>query len=378
LRGEVDGKNMKVAFVYDRVNKWGGAERVLLALNEIWPEAPLYTAVYNPETAPWADVFKVVPSFLQKVPFFRSRHEILAPVMPVAFESLNFDEFDVVISVTSEAAKGIITKPKTLHVCYCLTPTRYLWSGYEEYFSSAARRLVSWAAVGYLRKWDKISAQRPDYFLAISKNIKERIKNYYGRESEVVYPPVDAERFKVAKLQSCKENTRYFLVVSRLVPYKKVDIVIEAFNKLGWPLKIVGTGSEMERLKMMAKANIEFLGQLTDEELIGYYQGCQAVIFPQEEDFGLVPLEAQACGKPVIAYKSGGALETIIEGKTGEFFWPQKKETLVSKLQSFKVAEYKAEDCRRQAEKFSKERFKREFKEIIENKWKSFQNLRKN
>ncbi|MBM3209590.1 glycosyltransferase family 4 protein [Candidatus Shapirobacteria bacterium] len=364
---------MKVALVYDRVNKWGGAERVLLALHEIWPEAPLYTAVYNPETAPWADVFKVIPSFLQKAPFFRNRHEILAPLMPMAFESFNFDEFDVVISITSEAAKGIITKPKTLHVCYCLTPTRYLWSGYGEYFGSAARRLGSWAAVEYLRKWDKIAAQRPDYYVAISKNVKERIKKYYGRESEVIYPPVDTEKFEISPfaprlggLRMDKQNSKYFLVVSRLVPYKKVDLVVGAFNELDSPLKIIGVGSEMGRLKMIARANIEFLGQLTDEELFRYYQGCRAVIFPQEEDFGLVPLEAQACGKPVIAYRGGGALETVAEGKTGVFFDQPTSQSLIKAIEQFSNLAIGEKDCREQAEKFNKERFKREIKNYIE------------
>ena len=364
----------KIAFVYDRVNKWGGAERVLLALHEIWPEAPLFTSVYDPKGAPWAKDFEVIPSFLQKIPFVQSRHEMLAPLMPIAFESFNFDDYEVIISVTSEAAKGIITKPKTLHLCYCLTPTRYLWSGYEDYFSSTARQLVSLPAIGYLRKWDQIAAQRPDYYIAISENVRRRIRKYYQREAEVVYPAVDTERFKGSKVQRFKVNTkykiqdtRYFLVVSRLVPYKRIDIAVEAFNQLGWPLKIVGTDSEMRRLKRMAKDNIEFLGQLTDEKLIRYYQGCQAVVFPQEEDFGLVPLEAQACGKPVIAYNGGGALETVVAGKTGLFFYPQTAAALIKSLKGLKSLTFKAGDCRKQAEKFSKEIFKKKFRKVVEN-----------
>jgi len=363
---------MKVALVYDRVNKWGGAERVLLALHEIWPEAPLFTSVYDPKNAPWAKVFKVIPSFLQDFPAATGNHEWYALLMPLAFESFNFDEYEVVISVTSEAAKGIITKSKTLHLCYCLTPTRYLWSGYEEYFDSAFKKTVVRPLISYLRQWDKIAAQRPDFYLAISLNVKERIKKYYGRESEVVYPPVEVDRFKASKHQSIKED--YFLAVSRLVKYKKVDLAIEAFNKIGWNLKIVGVGREMDRLKKMAKRNIEFIGELTDEELLFYYQDCQAVIFPQEEDFGIVSLEAQACGKSVIAYKAGGALETIIDGKTGKFFYPQTTEALAAKLQSFRAAKYKTEDCRRQAERFSKEKFKKQFKELAEKKWRDFRN----
>ena len=352
---------------------------MLLALHEIWPEAPLYTAVYDPKGAPWAKSFQVIPSFLQKIPFTQSRHEMLASLMPIAFESFTFDEYDVIVSVTSEAAKGIITKPQTLHICYCLTPTRYLWSGYEDYFSSTVKQLVSLPAISYLRKWDQIAAQRPDYYLAISKNVKKMIEKYYQRSSEVVYPAVDTEEFQISN-DKCQinskfqmTNAKYFLVVSRLVPYKRVDIAIKAFNQLGWSLKIVGTGNEMGRLKRMAKPNIEFLGQLTDEELIGYYQGCQAVIFPQEEDFGLVSLEAQACGKPVIAYKGGGALETVVGGKTGVFFYPQTAEALVKSLKGLRSLTVKEEDCQKQAEKFSKEKFKEKFKKAVEEKWRNSQ-----
>jgi len=365
---------MKVALVYDRVNKWGGAERVLLTLHKIFPEAPLYTSVYDPKGAPWAKVFKVKTSFLQMFPLAKSKHELYAPLMPLAFESFNFDEFDLAVSITSEAAKGIITKPKTRHLCYCLTPTRYLWSGYKDYFPDPLIRIITYPLINYLQRWDKIAAQRPDEYLAISKTVQKRIKEYYARESVVVYPPVDTERFKDTNLpvgrqglQSSKD--KYYLVVSRLVPYKKVDIVVQAFNRLGWNLKIIGVGSEMGKLKRMAKDNIEFLGQLTDNELVGYYQNCQAVIFPQEEDFGLVPLEVQACGKPVIAYRGGGAIETVVDGKTGLFFYPQTAEALIKAVHSSKFivhsSKFRPGDCRRQAEKFSEEKFLDNFKKKI-------------
>jgi len=372
---------MKVALVYDRVNKIGGAERVLETLHEIFPEAPIYTAVYNSETAPWAKKFKVIPSFLQKLPLAQSRHEFFPYLMPLAFESFNFDEYDVVISITSEAAKGILTKPKTLHLCYCLTPTRYLWSGYEDYFRTSVFKLFSSPLVAYLRHWDKIACQRPDFYLAISENVKKRIKKYYGRDSEILYPPVDLRKWKAVDSRQKAES--YFLVVSRLVSYKRVDIAVEAFNQLGLPLKIIGKGIQEIMLKRKAKKDIEFLGQLTDKELLSYYQRCQAVIFPQEEDFGLVPLEAQACGKPVIAYQGGGALETIVDstkarhldgqGPTGEFFSPQTSQALIKVIKSFKAARFQPDDCRQQAEKFGKEIFKKRFKEIVEEKWKNFQ-----
>jgi len=369
---------MKVALIYDWVNKIGGAERVLEALHEIWPEAPLYTAVYNPKTAPWAKDFKVIPSFLQKFPFAKTQHEAYPWLTPLAFESFDFSEFDIVISVTSAEAKGIITKPKTLHICYCLTPTRYLWSGYQDYFRSSVFRFFSSPLVSYLRCWDLIAAQRPDSYLAISQNVAGRIKKYYGQDSRVIYPPIDTEKFKTRRYREATSSAYtldakpYFLVVSRLVPYKKVDIAIEAFNKLGLPLKVVGTGNQTRRLKRMAKKNIEFLGQLTDEALLGYYQRCVATVFPQEEDFGLVPLEAQACGKPVIAYRGGGALETVVEGKTGEFFAEQTPESLGAQVLKFRPGKYKPEDCRQNALRFTKEIFKKKFKEFVEKEWKTY------
>lgn len=355
---------MKVALVYDRVNKWGGAERVLLALHQIWPEAPLYTSVYDPEGAPWAKVFPIRTSFLQKFPLAQKSHESYPLLMPFAFESFDFADFDMVISVTSEAAKGIITKPKTFHLCYCLTPTRYLWSGYDSYFPSRLKRLISKPLVSYLRRWDKIASQGPDEYFAISETVKRRIKNYYGRESQVIYPPLDITKFKLeSEKLKVKSGERFFLVVGRLVSYKKVDLVVKALNTLGYQLKIIGTGSEAGRLKRIARDNIEFLGNLTDEELLSYYQRCSAVIFPQEEDFGLVPLEAQACGKPVIAFAKGGASETIIKGVTGEFFYSQTAEELIKVLKRFRPEKYLPERCCRQAQKFSLDKFLKIFKE---------------
>ncbi|PIU33029.1 glycosyltransferase family 4 protein [Candidatus Shapirobacteria bacterium CG07_land_8_20_14_0_80_39_12] len=369
---------MKVALVYDRVNKIGGAERVLEVLHEIWPEAPLYTAVYYPPGAPWAKKFKVIPSFLNKWPLAKKHHELYPWLTPLAFESFafgtedyksstqrsgaSFSDFDLVISITSAEAKGIITKPKTKHFCYCLTPTRYLWSGYSDYFFNKGLRWLAQPMVGWMRNWDKIAAQRPDEYLAISQEVQRRIKKYYHRESIVLYPPVDIEKFYPAEKN---QNGDYFLIVSRLVSYKKIDLAVKAFNKLCLPLKIVGTGNQMFKLKTSAASNIEFLGELTDQELLSYYQDCRALIFPQKEDFGLVPLEAQSCGKPVIAFAGGGALETVIEGKTGTFFKPQSVKALMEKVKNFKDKAYQAADCRKNAEKFNKEIFKKKFKQLV-------------
>lgn len=372
---------MRVALVYDRVNKWGGAERVLLALHEIWPKAPLFTSVYNPKTAPWAADFDVRTSFLQNFPLAKTNHEFYPWLTPLAFESFNFDKFDVVISVTSADAKGIVTKPQTVHICYCLTPTRYLWSGYNDYFRSKVFKFLVSPVVSYLRAWDTIAATRPDEYIAISENVKRRIKKYYGRESMVIYPPVTLiSKIKDQRLKTQIKNQKekYFLIVSRLVPYKRIDVAIEAFNKLGLPLKIIGSGTEEKKLRKIARGNIEFLGNLTDEELVGYYQHCQALIFPTDEDFGLAPLEVQACGRPVIALKNGGALETVVDpaksrlkignagqGATGEFFYPQTPEVLASVVARFDTSKYNGRDCRKNAERFNKEGFKKKFKEFV-------------
>lgn len=356
---------MKVALVYDRVNKWGGAERVLLALHEIFPDAPLFTAVYSPEKAKWAKVFpEVITTFLQKIPFVQDKHEMLGTFTPIAFETLDFSNFDLVISVTSEAAKGIITKPSTLHVCYCLTPTRYLWSGYDVYFRNKLLRFIAQPAILYLRTWDKVAAFRPDKMIAISTAVKRRIKKYYNRDSKVIFPPVEIEKFKPEKNKDL-EKEDFFLVVARLVPYKRTDLVIEAFNKLGLRLVIVGSGSEKKHLERMAKDNIFFTGELTDKELAMYYQKARGLIFPQEEDFGIVALEAQSAGTPVVAYKKGGALDTVIEGKTGVFFNKQEVSSLISAIRKLEKMKLDKRKIIENAERFSKERFKREIKEAI-------------
>ncbi|MCL5970609.1 MAG: glycosyltransferase [Patescibacteria group bacterium] len=401
---------MKVALVYDRVNKWGGAERVLLTLHELFPKAPLYTSLYNKKKTPWADVFEVRTSFLQKLPAASSNHEKLSILMPFAFESFSFDEFDLVISLTSEAAKGIITSPKSLHICYCLTPTRYLWSGHNDYFKKKLFRALSKPAVSHLRRWDKKAAKRPNHFISISKEVQNRIKKYYGRDSVVIYPPVTldssdagpaayssqgapaslasaanadallgspplaspasgSKRKSLTKRYTLNAND-YFLVVSRLVPYKKIDIAIKAFNKLGLPLKVVGTGSDEKRLKKMAKRNISFVGSLTDEELVGYYKGCLALIFPGKEDFGLTILEAQKYLKPVIAFSDGGALESIIEGKTGLFFREQNEHSLAHILSNFDKLKFKESDFKKQAARFGKDRFRKEFMKFLDEKIK--------
>ena len=355
---------MKVALVYDRVNKWGGAERVLLALHKIFPKAPLYTSLYNKKTAKWAESFNIQTSFLQNFPLAKSYHELYALLMPIAFESFNFDEYDLVISVTSEAAKGIITKPGTTHICYCLTPTRYLWSGYEDYFKNPIFRLFSKPAVSYLRSWDKIASQRPDRYIAISTEVRKRIKKYYDRESTTIYPPLTLIDKDIEDIRFSRGD--YFLVVSRLTNfYKRVDLAIKACNYLKLPLKIVGSGRDESNLKKMAGPTIEFLGNLTDEKLSFYYKNSKALIFPGLEDFGLAMVEAQSFGKPVIAFRGGGALDIIKEGITGEFFENQTAESLIKVLEKFNNKSYNSSLCKENSLRFSFENFRKDFLEII-------------
>ena len=347
----------KVAIVYDRVNKWGGAERVLLALHDIFPKSPLYTSVYDKEGAPWAKVFpKVYTSFLQKIPILRSNHEFLAVFMPFAFRSFDFSKYDLVISVTSEFAKNIKIQGKTKHICYCLTPTRYLWSGYKEYFKWKPLKIFGLPAVLFLRKRDRNAAQKPDMMIAISTEVQKRIKKYYKRDSKTIFPPVDVSRIGISKTK--KKN--YYLLVSRLdYGYKKVDLAIKAFNELKYPLVIIGTGREEKKLKKMAGENIIFAGRVDEKRLKEYYRCARALIMPQEEDFGIVSVEAQSAGVPVIAYKKGGAADTVINDKTGVLFTPQSADALTKSVKAFEKKKFRYQYLLTNARRFSKENFKK-------------------
>lgn len=368
---------MRLAIIHDDFMQWGGAERLVLAMAEIWPGAPIYTAIYDEKILP-KDFPKerLIPSFLQGLPLSRTLYRQLFFLHPLAFESFNFNKFDVVISSTTRFAKSIVTQPQTLHICYCNTPPRFLWMP-RVYFATKKFNPLFWPfyrlilppLLSYLRLHDQTAAQRVDYFIANSKNVAARIKKYYNRESAVIYPFVETARFARPRIQTDEKrietDRNYFLIVSRLGGHKRVDLAISAFNKLGWPLKIIGTGPEEKKYKKMAKSNISFLGQISDEEVVRYYQNCIALIYPQEEDFGITALEAMAAGKPVIAYKRGGVLETIVHGITGEFFYPQTVDALFTVLKNFEPEKYKPEACRGQAAKFSKERFVKELKAKI-------------
>ncbi|MFA5050655.1 MAG: glycosyltransferase [Patescibacteria group bacterium] len=357
---------MRVALIHDFLTQYGGAEKVLEVFHEIWPEAPVFTLLYDKDTmGKHFKDYDIKVSPIQNLPFGVKKYRWYLPLMQAAIERFNLNNFDLVISNTSAYSKGVITKPHTRFICYCLTPTRYLWSDTYEYLDglTGAERLVKKflpPMLTDLRKWDFIAAQRPDFMIAISKFVAQRIKKYYRRQPEtIIYPPVDTDKFHISN-----EIGDYFLMVSRFRPYKKVDLVIQTFNKLKIPLKLIGIGED-KAMRKIAGPNIEFLGFVSEKEKAHYLSHCKAFIHPQEEDFGITVVEAMASGRPVIAYKAGGALETVIEGETGEFFDEQNWENLAETIIKFKPENYNPEKIRSHALKFNKERFKKEFLEFI-------------
>lgn len=364
---------MKIALVYDRLNKIGGAERVLRELHQLWPQVPLYTSVYNSHTAPFAKKWQIKPSFLNQIPFARKHHELFPLLMPMAFESFDFTQFDLVISITSAEAKGIITQPKTLHVCYCLTPTRYLYSHKNHYAQTGATLLHQPKQYfqNKLKVWDQVAAQRPDYYLAISQTVQKRIKKYYHRESQIIYPPVDTDFFKCQRSKVKGQKSGYYLIVSRLVSYKNIDLAIKACNQLEVPLKIIGTGLQKRKLKNIAGPTIEFLGQVTDFQLLTAYQNCKALVFPGIEDFGITMIEALSCGKPVIAFNQGGASEIIIHQQNGLLFDKLTSSAIVKQIKTLDSCSFNRQQLRSTALKYSNQRFKQEFKATIEKLWQN-------
>lgn len=353
---------MNIALVHDWLSEFAGADKVLYQLKQLYPDADIYTSVYDEKKVPQFKKYKVNFTYLQNLPLSKLIRPIMVPLMPLAFEQLDLSKYDLVISNSTSAAKGVITRPNTCHISYCHTPTRYLWM--PEMDSRASTSWLRRRVNKTLKVWDTAAVARVDYFIANSNNIKDRIKKYYDRVSEVVYPPVDTSFYHPKKEEIKKGD--HFLFVGRLIPYKKADLVVEAFNKLGIELRVIGTGPEEKNLRAMAKENIKFLGRASDEVLYNNLKSAKAVIFPSEEDWGIVPVEAMACGTPVIAYGVGGALETVVAGKTGEFFNEQTPQSLIKIIEEFDGKKYKFEDLRSQAEKFSNEVFLKNFKETVD------------
>jgi glycosyltransferase involved in cell wall biosynthesis len=342
----------------------GGAEHVVKIFREIFPEAPIHTSIYVPSNVcPTFKTADIRTSFMQRLPFIKKHARSYLALYPYAFEMFDLSEFDVVLSSSSSFAKGVITPPKTCHICYCYTPMRFAWN-YHTYIEQEPLSRLAKNALPYiihkLRRWDEITANRVDHYIAISDEVKRRIRKYYRRDASIIYPPVNTSRFTISE-----KDEGYFLILSRLLPYKRIDIAIEAFNKLCLPLKIVGTGRDMARLQKLAGPTIEFLGHLPENEMQRCLKECRAVIFPGLEDFGLVPIEAMCCGKPVIAYAGGGALETVVEGVTGNFFHKQTPDAVADAVTNFNPDKFDPQELRSHAELFDVSVFKERIKEFV-------------
>jgi glycosyltransferase involved in cell wall biosynthesis len=359
---------MKVALAHDFLVKLGGAERVLKVLSEMFKDAPIFTLFYDEDKV--GDVFpadRVKCSSLQKYPeFLRKRYRYLIKKFPRVIEDFDFSDYDLVISSNTAFAHGILTTIKTKHICYCHSPMRYAWDWTNEFREEnkikGLKMLFYAPLMKYLREWDTVAADRPDIYLANSKNVQNRIEKYYNMNSEVIYPPVDVEKFKVGKTHS-----GYFLIVSTLTPYKKIDLAIQLFNKIGRQLIVIGDGPQRHYLENIAGDNIDFLGFKDDETVMEYMMNCRALIFPGEEDFGMTPVEAMACGKPVLAFGKGGCTESIVSGKTGEFFFEDDVESMEDGLARLLYNErfYRPLTIRRHAQNFSREIFEKKIKKVI-------------
>jgi glycosyltransferase involved in cell wall biosynthesis len=366
-------KNVKnIALVHDWLVSMRGGEKVLEVLCELFPKATLFSLVQRKGTlTPVIERMHIKTSFIQKLPSATSRYQYYLPLFPTAIQQFDLCEFDLVISSSHAAAKGVRVRKDALHICYCHTPMRYIWDQYEQYFgkgrSSLATRTVMNIFLNYLRGWDVKSAESVNHFIANSHNVQERIKRIYHRNSEVIYPPVDVQRFPLST-----RDEGYYLIVSALVPYKRIDLAVEAFNSLGERLVIIGSGGGEQKLKLLANKNVEFLGWVNDEDMKKYYSECRALIFPGEEDFGIVPVEAMACGKPVVAFGRGGVLETVVNMRTGVFFKDQTVDSLMTAIKEFKGMSFDKKAIRDHSFKFDTGIFKTSIANFIQTKCDEF------
>jgi glycosyltransferase involved in cell wall biosynthesis len=354
---------MRVALIHDWLNGMRGGEKILEVLCELFPDAVVHTLLCDrSRISPTLSRMDIRTSLLQRLPFRRTRYRYYLPLFPWLIERFDLSEFDLVFSTSHCVAKGARPPRSGLSICYCLTPMRYVWYFGEEYFGHwGRRRLLLTPAFAYLRRWDVASADRVGRWLAISEHVAARIKKIYNKRADVMHPPVDARFFTPGG-----KTEAYYLIVSALVPYKRLDIAIRAFNQLRLPLKIIGEGPQRKRLEAMAGPQVEFLGWRTDEEVRERYRSCRALIFPGEEDFGITPLEAQACGKPVIAYGKGGARETVRDGETGLFFNEQNPGALAEAVRRSAGTAFDPPAARANALRFDRARFKEKLKEYIE------------
>ncbi len=358
-------KAFRVALVHDYLNQSGGAETVLRWLHHLFPAAPVYTLIYDPKLVPpdfrgW-DIRPV--GWSRFLPFKRKLYKYYLLLYPTMVEQIDLRGYDLVISSSYLWSKGVLTRSDTLHICYCHTPMRQAWELYFEYkqsYSKFISKLVYPFAFNYLRLWDKASADRVDYFIANSETVRRRISKFYRRDAVVVYPPVE-----IAHITPADEVGDYYLCLSRLVPYKRIDIAVRAFNRLGKRLLVAGTGPQLKRLQRMSKPNIKFLGFVTKEKKVELLRHARAVIFPGEEDFGMVPVESQAAGRPVIAYGKGGVTETVIDGVTGLFFHEPTPEALIDAVVRFEQMKFDPELAAQNARRFSVKNFLNEMRKAV-------------
>ena len=365
--------NIRVAIVHDWLTGMRGGEKCLEVFCELFPDATLFTLLHDKgSVSSVIENMDIKTSFLQKIPGIFRRYRNFLPFFPKAIESFDLSGYDLILSSSHCTAKGVKSPPGALHICYCYTPMRYAWTFFDEYFSSEnpLKKWIISKVISRLKKWDIASNKGIDYFVAISDNVKNRIKDIYGRQADVIYPPAEA-----SPDETVYGDEDFYLVVSALVPYKRVDLAVKAFNENGKRLVVIGSGTDLEHLKKISKENIEFLGWAHDEELKKHYAGCSALIFPGVEDFGIVPVEAQAYGKPVIAYAQGGALETVTPS-TGVFFNEQNPAALNKALETFENSRnaFDPAKIKENAQRFNRGRFKREVAEYVEKKWKSHEN----
>ncbi|MEQ8673076.1 MAG: glycosyltransferase [Aggregatilineales bacterium] len=363
---------MKLALVHDWLNQIGGAEDVLKSLVDLYPQRPIFTSIYAPDVMPdYYQSWDIRTLWLDKMPVIHRHHQPYLPLYPLAWGKLNLSNYDVILSNKSGFCHGLKHDDATIHICYCLAPTRYVWQldayisreGLGKPVELALRPLVNW-----MKRWDYNAAQRVTHFIAISSEIQERIKTYYDRDSVIIYPPVETARFDVHA-----EPEDYFLIVSRLIPYKRIDLAVQAATRLGVKLKIGGRGRDLDRLKAMAGPTVEFLGYVPDEDLPELMAKCKAFLFPGLEDFGITPVQAQAAGRPVIAYGGGGALDTVIPDKTGEHFHELSVESLMAVMENFDADAYDADFMRNHARRFDVSVFNAQITSFVEQAYQAFE-----
>lgn len=355
---------MRVALVHDYLNQYGGAERVLEALHELFPTAPIYTSIFDPTAMPAVyRQWDIRTSFMQRLPAWRTQFRRYVALYPTAFERFDLSSYDLIISSSSAFAKGIIPRPGALHICYCHTPMRFAWRTDDyvarEQINGLQAKLLPFL-LNYLRIWDTVSANRVDLFVANSREVAGRIARYYRRTAMVIPPPVDLPSY------APRQPEEFYLAGGRLIPYKRLELAIEAFNHLRLPLKIFGDGRDRARLERMAGPNIEFLGWVDEATRLDLFARCRAFIFPGEEDFGITPLEVLAMGRPVIAYAAGGALETLIDGVTGRFFYQPTAAALAAAVALSRTDYIDPLVLRRHAEQFSRPRFLTAMRNLID------------